>query len=99
MPLTIHAYLTGKAKVLHTMEIRNDGETIGYYERSQPQDIARKEREIYKAASMLLDIYGQHGEFIVRWDGDRAEKVVKDKNGIERGVIPRNCWERPSWQK
>ena len=42
------------------MEIRNDGETIGYYERSQPQDIERKEREIRKAARMLIDIYRQH---------------------------------------
>lgn len=80
------------------MEIRNDGETIGFYERSQPQDIERKEREIRKAARMLVDIYREHGEFTVRWDGERAEKVVRDRSGIERGVIPRSCWERPSWQ-
>lgn len=98
MTLTIHAYLSGKAKKLHTIEIRNDGETIGFYERSQSTEIERKKREISSAEDLLVEIHRKHGEFTVRWDGKRSEKVIRDGNNVERGVIPRQFWERPSWR-
>lgn len=83
-------------KKLHRLEIRHDGHYIGEYERSQAADIERKTEEISCALNLLLGIYRRHGEFQVRWSRDRKEKVVYVQ-GIERGVIPKSCWRKPSW--
>jgi hypothetical protein len=94
MGLVIDHQLLGKT--LHRLEIRHDGQYIGEYERSQAADIERKKQEIRCAQDLLLRIYRQHGEFQVRWVGGRKDKVIYVQ-GMERGVIPKSCWRKPSW--
>lgn len=94
MALLIDHYAIGKK--LYRLEIRHDGRYIGEYERSQADDIERKKEEVRCAADPLLRVYQQCGEFKVRWNGDRREKVVFVQD-IERAVIPRSCWRPPSW--
>jgi hypothetical protein len=83
---------------LHRLEIRHDGQCIGEYERSQSADIERKKDEIRSAQRLLLQIHRQYGKFQVRWSRDRREKVIYVQ-GTERGVIPKSCWRKPSWQR
>jgi len=97
--LEVKTYFSGSAKKYYTMEITCSGYTIGYYEKSQLEDVERKKREISCASAQLLDVYNKYGIFNVRWVGERREKVIRDSSGIERGVIPRSCWGTPSWKK
>jgi hypothetical protein len=81
---------------LHRLELRADGKFIGEYERSQAADIERKRSEIACAEEFLLHVYRNHGEFKVRWNRDRREKIVFASDS-EVGLIPRQCWKTPSW--
>ena len=64
---------------------------IGEYERSEHQNISRKEREIHAAADFLYGIYQRHGPFEVRWSNAGREKRVR-VNGQVVGVIPAHHW-------
>jgi hypothetical protein len=94
MGLVIDHQLVGKK--LHRLEIRHDGQYIGEYERSQAADIERKKEEIRCALDLLRSIYRKHGEFQVRWNHDRNEKVIYVQR-VEKGVVPKSCWRKPSW--
>jgi len=94
MGLVINHHLLGKT--LNRLEIHHDGQYIGEYERSQAADIERKKEEIRCAQGLLLSIYRKHGEFQVRWVKDRKEKVIYVRK-MERGIIPKSCWRKPSW--
>ena len=84
-------------KKLHRLVISSDGVLIGEYERSQSADIERKKREIECALPMLLDIFKQRGEFVVRWDSKRRLKSIR-VDGIEVGQVPPKYWGKPSWE-
>ena len=73
------------------LEIYNEGKKIGEYERSQPQNIARKKREIRAAADFLWRTYQNYGEFKVRWNSSRREKCVL-VNDEEVTKIPGKFW-------
>jgi hypothetical protein len=85
-------------KKLHRLEIYADGRLIGEYERAQAADIDRKIVEVEKAADLLLAIHAKYGEFQVRWSRERRAKIVRVGN-TERGFIPRECWQTPSWEE
>lgn len=93
--LQILAELIGKK--MHKLSIFRNGQYIGEYERSQKNDIERKSSEIELAESILLGVFIQHGEFVVRWDGKNKKKSIRI-NGIEVGEIPKECWQKPSWE-
>ena len=90
--LDVKPYLIGTK--LHRMEIFLQGTFIGEYERSQAEDIERKIREIELASDLLVEIYRKHGPFVVRWES--CQKSVR-VNGLRVAVIPRECWQKPSW--
>lgn len=94
MSLVVESFPIGKK--LHQLDIRSDDVLIGEYERSQEADIARKTEEIARAIELLLAVYAKHGRFKVRWSGARREKIIY-VDGIERGVIPKEHWCKPSW--
>ena len=96
MSLVVDAHKIGSK--LHRLELRVDGEFIGEYERAQAADIDRKRDEIQRALRLLLLNYRKHGELRVRWNRERREKVIF-ANGIEVGVIPSECWRKPSWAR
>ena len=94
MPITVTAFPIGIK--LHRLELRVDGQFIGEYERSQAADIERKRSEVACSEGFLLQVYKNHGEFKVRWNRDRREKIVF-VGDVEVGLIPRECWRTPSW--
>jgi len=65
--------------------------------RNRSNDIERKTREISQAADLLLDTYQKHGKFVVRWDGTNHKKSIR-VDGIEVNSIPKECWQKPSWE-
>jgi hypothetical protein len=83
-------------KVLHRLEVWDDGAYIGDYERSQEADIPRKTQEIEAALPMLREVAARCGPFVVRWNGRRRAKVVY-ANDIEVAEIPKAYWEKPTW--
>mgnify|MGYP003449531212 FL=1 len=95
MSVKVIAHPIGKK--LHRSEIWSDGKLIGEYERAQANDIERKTDEIHACLAMLEAIEHQHGLFVVRWDGQRREKVIR-VHGAEVGTIPRSEWRKPSWE-
>ena len=94
MGLRVDAQLIKKQ---HRLVISYGGQIIGEYERAQESDIDRKKAEIKCALAMLLDIHRRKGEFTVRWDGKRRVKSIR-VNGVEVGLIPHDCWRKPSWE-
>jgi hypothetical protein len=96
MSLIVDAQKIGKK--LHRLDIRVDGQFIGEYERAQAADVDRKRNEIQCALELLLSKFKKHGELKVRWVGTRRTKVIY-ANGVEVGVIPKDCWRKPSWGK
>ncbi len=80
------------------MEVYNGDDRIGEYERSGERDIERKKDEIEAAFNFLLDIYKEHGEWVVRWDGTERRKSVRVE-GQEVAILPKDYWGRPSWKK
>jgi hypothetical protein len=83
---------------LHQLLIFDGTIFIGEYERAQAADIDRKKKEVLNASSLLLKVFHQHKEpFVVRWDSERRTKSIR-VNGTEVGTIPREAWERPSWE-
>ena len=94
MRITVNPQPIGKK--LNRLDIYVDGHFIGEYERAQAADIDRKTIEVEKAAEMLLAIHAKYGEFKVRWSRERRAKIVSVGDS-ERGVIPRECWQTPSW--
>ena len=96
MSLIVNPHSLGKK--LHRLGISYEGQFIGEYERAQLADIERKKDEINCAADLLVEIFKQHGEFKVRWNGKRREKIIYTED-IERAVIPKLCWRQPSWAK
>jgi hypothetical protein len=93
--LEVKAELIGKK--MHRLEIFHNGKFIGEYERSQQKDIERKTREISLASDLLMAIYQKHGEFVVRWDGANLRKSIR-VDGSEVSSIPKECWQKPSWE-
>lgn len=85
-------------KKLNRLDIFNNGQLIGEYERAQEADIERKIQEINCASDMLLEVYSKHGEFVVRWNGSEHKKSVR-VNDFEVASIPKECWKKPSWEK
>lgn len=85
-------------KKMNRLLIYSNGNYLGEYERSQEADIERKKEEINAAESMLLSIFEKHGEFCVRWDGEKKQKSIR-VNDVEVGTIPKSAWRVPSWQK
>ena len=96
MSLVVDAQKIGTK--LHRLEVRVDGQYIGEYERAQAADIARKREEIECALQLLVSKFKRHGELRVRWIGTRREKVIFAKD-VEDGVIPHDCWRKPSWER
>lgn len=94
MKISVRAHPVGSK--LHRLEVMADGQSIGEYERSQAADIERKVNEVRCAAEQLVEIHRRFGEFKVRWIAERKAKVIT-VDGIERGVVPKQCWEKPSW--
>ena len=95
MPLTIRAHPIGTK--LHQLEIECDGRRLGEYERSQRADIERKTREVESALAELLEIERRHGQFVVRWNSVRREKVIY-VDSAEVGTIAVKHWKTPSWK-
>ena len=93
--LSVTVQLLGKK--LHRLEIYSDGTFIGEYERSQEEDIGRKKEEIELASSVLLQVFKDHGPFVVRWDGQHRQKSIR-VDGTEVATIPKNCWQKASWE-
>lgn len=77
-----------------------DGVYIGEYERSKEQDVDRKKREILNAKDYLIKVFHERKDqpFSVRWDGIKRTKVIKI-NDKEVATIPKEFWEKPSWQR
>ena len=98
MRITVTSQPIGKTKRLNRLDIFVDGRFIGEYERAQAADIDRKTAEVEKAVKLLLAIYAKYGEFQVRWSGERRDKIIRVE-GVERGAIPRECWQTPSWEE
>jgi hypothetical protein len=94
MGITVRAHLLGTK--LHRLDVVADGQFVGEYERSQEADITRKTKEVRCASELLLAVHYKYGEFKVRWNSARRAKVIY-VNGVERVVIPEQCWEKPSW--
>lgn len=95
MPLKVQVHAIGKK--LHQLELFCDGRRLGEYERSQSADIERKTREIKAALAQLVEVEQGHGQFVVRWNNARREKVIY-VDGTEVDTIPREHWRRPSWK-
>jgi hypothetical protein len=93
--LDVKAELIGKK--LYRLEIYYGGTFIGEYERSQAKDIERKTKEINLAAELLLSIFRENGVFVVRWDGEGRKKSIR-VDGTEVGIVPNDCWQKPSWE-
>ncbi len=83
---------------MNRLEIWRGGERLGEYERSNDREVNRKIGEIRSALTLLLDLHLRHGQFEVRWDSKARRKVVRVA-GVEVGVIGREHWGRPSWER
>jgi hypothetical protein len=85
--VTIEVRVERTGQSLHRLLIFSEGTFIGEYERSKEDHIERKMEEILKAQSLLLHIFQQHGEFVVRWDSADKKKSIRVA-GAEVGVVP-----------
>lgn len=96
--MTLHVVAEPESTTLYRLEVWDGTHLIGEYERSQHADIGRKAAEVNAAADYLLELFDQHGPFVVRWDGGTREKVVRDQHRNRIGQIPREHWRQPSRQ-
>ena len=94
--MTVRIQIEKIGKKLHRLQIYVDEQYIGEYERSQESDIDRKKQEILASIDVIVGIYKEQGEFVVRWDGANKKKSIRINNS-EVGVIPRSAWRKPSW--
>ena len=94
--MTVRIQIEKIGKKLHRLQIYVDEKYIGEYERSQESDIDRKKQEILASIDVIVGIYKEQGEFVVRWDGANKKKSIRINNS-EVGVIPRSAWRKPSW--
>ncbi|MFY7927844.1 MAG: hypothetical protein ACOVS5_03145 [Oligoflexus sp.] len=96
--MKIHVDPQPIGKKLNRLVLTLEGQYIGEYERSQLADVQRKTAEVACASELLNQLYQQYGELKVRWNGMRGEKIIY-AGGVECGVIPKDCWKKPSWVK
>lgn len=97
VPLTenCEVRISQKTARYYGLEVYCDGVKIGEYERSIEREVFRKIGEIEVAFKKLRRIYQRSGEWKVRWNKERREKVIT-VNGMEIDTLERKYWGRPN---